>query len=93
MTISLYLEHSIFYSTIDEEVKTMSHQVSNGESYVDIKKLVELTEGFIHLTQILLDNGKITEEQYTEMTRNKLRFLNDIGKNEKIEEEKMQSIL
>ncbi|HHW67080.1 MAG: hypothetical protein PWP07_732 [Epulopiscium sp.] len=48
------------------------------ENSPEIVRLIEVTKKFIEFAGKLLDNGKITQEQYTAMTQNKIRFLNDM---------------
>ncbi len=54
--------------------------VLNDQTSIDIEKLIEITQGFIDLTKDLLSRGKITEDQYIEMTQNKYRFLENVHK-------------
>ncbi|WP_160323655.1 hypothetical protein [Defluviitalea phaphyphila] len=50
------------------------------ENNQELLKLIEITKRFLEFAENLLKNGKITKEQYQEMTKNKIRFLNDIEK-------------
>ncbi|NLK21157.1 MAG: hypothetical protein GX308_03525 [Epulopiscium sp.] len=48
------------------------------ENSSEIVKLIEVTKRFIDFAGNLLESGRITKEQYKNMTQNKLRFINDM---------------
>lgn|GEM_PF-665465 len=52
--------------------------VMKNENSSEIVKLIEVTKRFIDFAGNLLESGRITKEQYKNMTQNKLRFINDM---------------
>lgn len=47
---------------------------------IKLKKLVQLTKDFIDFADELKKNGTITEEQYVELVKNKIEFINNVSK-------------
>lgn len=52
--------------------------VMKKENNSEVMKLIEVTRKFVDFAETLLKIGKITQEQYQNMTKNKHRFLNDM---------------
>lgn len=52
--------------------------VMKKEKNSEVLKLIEVTRKFVEFAEKLLETGKITQEEYQNMTQNKLRFLNDM---------------
>lgn len=66
------------YFLFRDYFKLRKWDVMKNENSPEIVRLIEVTKKFIEFAEKLLDTGKITQEQYTAMTQNKIRFLNDM---------------
>ena len=66
------------YFLFRDYFKLRKWDVMKNENSPEIVRLIEVTKKFIEFAEKLLYTGKITQEQYTAMTQNKIRFLNDM---------------
>lgn len=48
------------------------------EEGIQLEKLVQLTKDFIEFADQLKKNGTITEVQYQDLVKNKIKFINNV---------------